>query len=42
MTNFTDLNAKDINEVNGGSIATTLASLLIVSTAPIGFYWLYR
>jgi hypothetical protein len=42
MTYFTELNAKDINEVNGGSIASTLAAMIIGSTAPIGFYWLYR
>ncbi|WP_295069990.1 hypothetical protein [Ruminococcus sp.] len=41
MTYFADLNTKDINEVNGGSIATTLATLLIASTGPVP-YWLYR
>ena len=27
MTNFTELNAKDMNEVNGGSVASTLAKV---------------
>jgi hypothetical protein len=27
MTYFTDLNAKDMNEVNGGSVASTLAKV---------------
>lgn len=36
MTYFTELNAKDINEVNGGRVVITGL------TPPIGFYWLYR
>ena len=46
MTYFTELNAKDINEVNGGSIASTLAILsryaILASTVPTVPYWLYR
>jgi len=46
MTYFTELNAMDMNEVNGGSIASTLAKLgkviLVTSTVPTIPYWIYR
>jgi hypothetical protein len=29
MTNFTDLNTKDINEVNGGGVISTIANYII-------------
>ena len=42
MTNFTDLNTKDMNEVNGGSVASTLAKVaqaaakaIIYTTVPV-------
>ena len=46
MTYFTELNANDMNEVNGGSIASTLAKIgkviIVASTVPTIPYWLYR